>query len=307
MPTLLPTISGKTTSAFGFGTMQFGQGTPEADCAEIFEACLAAGINLFDTAHGYTGGASETILGKLVASQRDDLLIMTKCAHPGPSDAATLTSQVEMSRTRMNMDVLDVLFLHRWDDATPLEVTFDALAGFKSKGHIRAIGVSNFSAWQVMKAQRVAEDRGLRIDVIQPMYNLVKRQAEVELFPMCLSENIAVTPYSPLAGGLLTGKYGSGGDGRIRQNPEYAARYSEDWTHDTAGALLSYAHKRGDDPAKLAVGWVATSNQSAPGKAPSLSADPLSALAVTISTLIEAFPRLVGSKVITVEKSAKVP
>jgi len=167
--------------------MQFGEGTPEAKCSEIYDLCRQSGINIFDTAYVYTGGKSEEILGKLIA------------------------------------------FLHRWDDNTPLEETFETLAGFKDKTQIRAIGVSNFSAWQVMKAQSVAKTFGLSIHVTQPMYNLIKRQAEVEILPMCASEGIAVTPYSPLGGGLLTGKYSQATTGRLTEDHRYAARYNQDW------------------------------------------------------------------------------
>lgn len=257
MAQLIPTLSGKSASAFGFGTMQFGVGTPDADCGPIYDACRAAGINVFDTAFAYNDGASERALGRLVAKEREDVLVMSKCAHPGPSDRATILDQFDRSRSRLNMDVIDVYFLHRWDDETPLEETLSTLAGLKSDGSIRSVGVSNFAAWQVMKARAVAEKLALNIDVIQPMYNLVKRQAEVELFPMCRSEGIAVTPYSPLGGGLLTGKYRVGGAGRITENPEYAARYAEDWTHEVARKLADFAGRAGRDPATLAVAWVA--------------------------------------------------
>ena len=254
---LIQTLSGNAPSTHAFGTMQFGVGTPEPDCAAVFNACREAGITVFDTAFGYTDGASETILGKLVAKERDDLLILTKCAHPAPSTRANILSQVDTSRKRLNMDVIDVLFLHRWDANTPLEETLGALAELQEQGIVRSLGVSNFSAWQVMKAQAVCAGLGTRIDVIQPMYNLVKRQAEVELFPMCLSEGIAVTPYSPVAGGLLSGKYGRGGSGRLDENPEYTARYSENWVRDTAGAFAGLAADLGEDSVTLAVMWAA--------------------------------------------------
>ena len=177
---------------------------------------------------------SETILGKLIADSRDDLVLMTKCAHPGNSAPENLQSQFDTSRQRLNQEVIDVLFLHRWDNVTPLEHTFEYLAGLKQAGSIRSIGVSNFSAWQVMKAQAVATRFNISIDVLQPMYNLVKRQAEVELFPMALSEGFAVTPYSPLGGGLLTGKYLQAADGRLKQDEKYAARYDDEAARETA-------------------------------------------------------------------------
>ena len=131
------------------------------------------------------------------------------------------------------------------------------MADLLSSGTGRSIGVTNFSAWQTMKAQSIARALDVNIDVIQPMYNLVKRQAEVEILPMATSEGIAVTPYSPLAGGLLTGKYNLGATGRITDNPEYAARYREDWTRDVAAKLARFAAEQGIDQATLAVAWVA--------------------------------------------------
>ena len=257
MADLLHTLSGKPASSFAFGTMQFGVGTSEEASRGIYEASRGAGLNVFDTAYGYTDGLSEQILGRLIAKERDDILLMTKCAHPAPSTAQNLTSQFDESRRRLNQDMVDVLFLHRWDDGTPLEESFETLAGFRDAGQIRAIGVSNFSAWQVMKAQKVAQSFGLSIDVIQPMYNLVKRQVEVEILPMAADQNIAVTPYSPLGGGLLTGKYKGQAEGRLVADQAYAKRYSEDWAYQTAEHLTDLAASHGQHPATLAVAWVA--------------------------------------------------
>jgi len=182
---------------------------------------------------------------------------MTKCAYLGSSSAPDLIQQFDTSRKRLKQDMVDVLFLHRWDDNTPLEETFETLAGFKDKTQIRAIGVSNFSAWQVMKAQSVAKTFGLSIHVTQPMYNLIKRQAEVEILPMCASEGIAVTPYSPLGGGLLTGKYSQATTGRLTEDHRYAARYNQDWFRKTAQDLTDKAAELNMHPATLAVAWVA--------------------------------------------------
>lgn len=257
MPKLINTISGASASRFAFGTMQFGAGSSAEDCVELYEMSRQAGINVFDTAYGYTEGASEKIIGKLIEKERDNILLMSKCAHPAPSTEANIRAQFEESRKRLGQDVIDVLFLHRWDPQTDLEETLTPLAEFKANGQIRSIGVSNFSAWQVMKTRAVAEKLGLSIDVIQPMYNLVKRQAEVELLPMSLSEDIAVTTYSPLGGGLLTGKYAEGQTGRLKENPEYTARYNEQWAFDAANAIVAYASEIEQHPATLAIAWVA--------------------------------------------------
>ncbi len=158
---------------------------------------------------------------------------------------------------RLGLDTVDILYLHRWDPETPLQETFETLGGLQRSGKIRYIGVSNFAAWQVMKAQAAANIAGTRIDIIQPMYSLVKRQAEVELFPMALSEEIAVAPYSPLGSGLLTGKYFSGGTGRLSTDKRYAARYGQKWMLEAARALSELAAELGIDAATLSVAWAA--------------------------------------------------
>ena len=149
------------------------------------------------------------------------------------------------------------IYLHRWDGETPLDESFATLAEMQQAGLIRHIGVSNFAAWQVMKAQAVAHSHGTRIDAVQPMYNLVKRQAEVEILPMVKDQDILAVPYSPLGGGLLTGKYEAGGTGRLTEDDRYAARYGLDWMHRAAADLGVLARDLGVDAATLAVAWAA--------------------------------------------------
>ena len=132
------------------------------------------------------------------------------------------------------------------------------LAELQSAGQTRYLALSNFAAWQVMKAQGIAQRLGTKIDVIQPMFSLVKRQAEVELLPMCASEGILAATYSPLGGGLLTGKYAKGGTGRLSEDHRYAARYGLDWMHKAGEALPQIAQDLGVHPATLAVAWVAS-------------------------------------------------
>ena len=256
MEKILSTLDGTPISKFCFGTMQFGDKADEKASAEMFEACRQHGINFFDTAYSYTEGQSETILGKLAAKDRDSIFVATKCAGDG-ADKQNILTQFDKSRKRLNMDCVDILYIHMWDNNTPLEETFETLAGLVSEGKTKRIAVSNFSAWQIMKAEYVAKSFGLHIDMLQPMYNLVKRQAEVEILPMAASEGFAVCPYSPLGGGLLTGKYASGNTGRIHTNTMYASRYSQSWMHDAATKLAKLANKVGTAPATLAVAWVA--------------------------------------------------
>ncbi|WP_424964794.1 aldo/keto reductase [Dinoroseobacter sp. S375] len=254
--TRLMTLDGTPMSRQCFGCMQFGGTADRAASHAMFDAASAAGINIFDTAHLYTEGRSETWLGEMIGPRRDALLIATKVGYTGGSGRANILSSFDESRARLGLDMVDILYLHRWDGATPLEETFETLAGLQSSGRIRHIGVSNFAAWQVMKAQGVAQALGTRIDLIQPMYSLVKRQAEVELLPMAAAEGIAVLPYSPLGGGLLTGKYARGDVGRLSTDPRYAARYGLAWMHEAAAGLAALGDELDVDPATLAVAWV---------------------------------------------------
>ncbi len=257
MKNTLISPNGTPSSSFCFGTMQFGGGADETQSRTMYDAARAVGITFFDTAFAYTGGASETLLGQFAANERDALVIATKCDFSGPSTAANITKSLDASRTRLDMDFIDVFYLHRWDGDTPLEQSFEALAALQQQGKIGVIGVSNFSAWQVMKAQAVAEKLGTTINILQPMYNLVKRQVEVEILPMAASEGFNVAPYSPLGGGLLTGKYTAGNTGRIVTDKGYAIRYGQDWMHRAAADLTTIAKRENVNPATLAVAWAA--------------------------------------------------
>ena len=253
----LRTSSGTALSGFCFGTMQWGGKADAADSRTMFDAACGSGINFFDTAHGYTGGASETLLGEFAAENRDELFIATKCASTGDCRPEAIQQDFETSLARLKMERVDMLYMHRWSDEVPLEATFEVLAKWVETGQVRHIGVSNYAAWQVMKAERVAASVGLKIEMLQPMYSLVKRQAEVEMLPMCSSEHIAVVPYSPLGGGLLTGKYAGGAEGRLTDDPMYKSRYGQDWMHAAAEALGDLAKEIGLSPITLAVAWVA--------------------------------------------------
>ncbi|MEN9012118.1 MAG: aldo/keto reductase [Yoonia sp.] len=255
--THLSTANGTTISTTTFGTMQFG-GTADAPASRaMYDAARDAGITHFDTAVMYTDGASETLLGQFIKSERDDIYLATKVGYIGGASAANMTAHFDQCRRQLGQDSVDLLYLHRFDNDTALEESFTTFADLQQRGLIRHIGVSNFAAWQIMKAQSVAQSLGTKIDVVQPMYNLVKRQAEVEIFGVCTDQDIAIVPYSPLGGGLLTGKYARGETGRITDDERYNARYSQIWMHDTARDLAELAQDIGVAPTTLAVAWVA--------------------------------------------------
>ena len=278
---MITSLNGTPLSPLTFGTMQFGGRADAAESRAMFEAARAAGITHFDTAFVYTGGASETLLGEMAEKDREGLIIATKAAYEGGSGRDNILTGFATSQQRLQMDVVDILYLHRFDDDTPLQETFDALATLKHEGRIRHIGVSNFAAWQVMKAQAIASQFEVRIDIIQPMHSLVKRQSEVEIFPMAVDQGIEIAPYSPLGGGLLTGKYATGGTGRLTEDHRYAARYNVEWMREAAVSLTALAHDLGTSPATLAVAWAMAhparprpiiSARSAEQLAPSLAA-----------------------------------
>lgn len=258
MTQMLTSPDGTPAGGFAFGTMQFGGGADAAASRAMYDACRASGIIHFDTAHIYTDGASETLLGRMIATEREKLLIATKVGYSGSGlGAADLRAQFGISRARLGLDMVDIVYLHHFDTVTDLREIVETFAELRAAGQIRYVGLSNLAAWQVMKAARIAAEFGLDIDIVQPMYNLVKRQAEVEILPMCADQGIAVAPYSPLGGGLLSGKYASGGKGRLTEDDRYAARYGQSWMYETAARLSGLAADLGTHPATLAVAWVA--------------------------------------------------
>ena len=255
--TQLRTLDSTTLSPLSFGTMQFGGAADAGASRGMYEACREAGVNHFDTAHVYTGGASETLLGQFIKGERDNTYVATKVGYTGGAGRENINATFAASQKRLQLDCIDLLYLHRFDPDTPLSETFEALVRLQQSEKVRHIGVSNYAAWQVVKAQRVAEAMGTRIDMIQPMYSLVKRQAEVELLPMAKSEGIGVAAYSPLGAGLLTGKNTRSGDGRLATDSRYAARYGQSWMHKTAQDFAALATQMQMDPATLAVAWAA--------------------------------------------------
>jgi aryl-alcohol dehydrogenase-like predicted oxidoreductase len=261
--------TGVQVSGLCFGTMSFGGDADEDTSRAMFERCREAGINFFDCANVYSGGRAEEILGRLMAGHREELVITSKIYFPMGEDRNQRGSTrkhirhaLEASLRRLNTDYLDVYFLHHFDETTPIEETLRAMEDVVRSGQVLYIGASNFAAWQVEKALGISARNGwARFEVLQPMYNLIKRQAEVEILPMAMAENLAVIPYSPLGGGLLSGKYGSGvrpETGRLISNQMYIQRYGDEWVFETAGRFSDFARKAGYKPATLAVAWAAS-------------------------------------------------
>jgi aryl-alcohol dehydrogenase-like predicted oxidoreductase len=259
--------TGIQISELVMGTWSFGGEADEEAARAMFHRCRDVGINVFDCADSYRDGRSEEILGRLVGECRDEVVITSKTyfptgAHVNAAGASRLhvIASVEGSLRCLNTDYIDIYFIHHFDARTPLEETLRALEHLVSQDKILYPAASNFAAWQVAKALGISERHGWAgFRCIQPMYNLVKRQAEVEILPMAASENLGVMTYSPLGGGLLTGKYGPSrrpASGRLVENEMYQIRYGSEWMYEVAERFTDFAEAHGFDPVSLAVAWV---------------------------------------------------
>ena len=260
--------TGVKVSELCFGTMSFGGDADEATSIAMFKRCRDAGINFFDCANVYQHGLSEEILGKCIRGSRKDLVITSKFRFPmgeGPNQSGGsrkhILNSIEDTLNRLDTDYLDLYFIHRFDEETPLEETLRALDDLVNAGMILYPAVSNFAAWQIAKALGLSSlHEWAKFVCVQPMYNLLKRQAEVELLPMAQSEGLGVIPYSPMAGGYLSGKYSKDNwpkSGRIVSNKMYSTRYGIDWMLDAVTTFTAKADELNIHPASLAVAWVA--------------------------------------------------
>jgi len=247
--------------------MSFGGDADEETSAAMFHRCREAGVNFFDTANVYADGRSEEILGTLIAGCRDEVILTSKVGFPIGEDVNArglsrrhIMSAVEGSLKRLGTDHVDLYFLHTFDPNTPIEETLRVLDDLVRQGKILYPAASNWAAWQVATALGISAREGLaRFECIQPMYSLVKRQAEVEILPLAQAEQMGVISYSPLGAGLLTGKYSTmhrPEQGRLLENEMYATRYGDPTYYEVAEGFTAHAKERGVHPASLAVAWV---------------------------------------------------
>jgi aryl-alcohol dehydrogenase-like predicted oxidoreductase len=196
--------------------------------------------------------------------EREKLVVATKCFNPTGEDVNDrgtsrrhVTRAIEASLKRLQTDRVDLLYLHQFDPLTPIEEQMRSLEDAVRSGKVLYPAVSNYAAWQVEKALGIQARHGwARLQALQPMYNLVKRQAEVEILPMAEANSVSVFPYSPAGGGLLSGKFAApGSKGRIAENKMYAARYGEEWMHEVAARFTGFCKERGWHPVSAAVAW----------------------------------------------------
>ncbi len=268
--------SGLRISALTLGTMTFGgQGnfknvgdTDLEGARRQIDMCLDAGINLIDTADVYSTGRSEEIVGEALEGRRDEVLIATKVRFPmgrGPNMAGLSRHHVitgcEASLRRLRTDHIDLYQLHEWDGQTPLEETLGALQYLVDSGKVRYVGVSNYAGWQLMKALGVAAREHLPRFVSQQVYySLQERSAEYELIPAAIDQGLGTLVWSPLAGGLMSGKYRRGQDApegsRHLTDWDEPPVYDEDKLYDTIDVLVQIAEDRGVSAAQVALAWL---------------------------------------------------
>jgi aryl-alcohol dehydrogenase-like predicted oxidoreductase len=267
--------SGLRVSALTLGTMTFGGrghwtrvGATEADTAtRQVDMCLDAGVNLIDTADVYSDGLSEEVVGKTLKGRRDRVLIATKARFAmgdGPNDAGLsrhhLIRACEASLRRLGTDYIDLFQVHEWDGHTPLEETLSALDHLVNSGKVRYIGCSNYSAWHIMKALGISERKNLQRFISQQIhYSLQARDAEYELVPVALDQGVGILVWSPLAGGLLSGKYRRGQDmpegSRHLTDWNEPPVHDEDQLYDIVDVLVEIAEARGVSAAQVALAW----------------------------------------------------
>jgi len=261
--------SGLKVSPLCLGTMMFGGPTDEATAHRIIDAAADKGVNFIDTANVYEKGRSEEVVGRGIKAQRSWWILATKLANPttpGPNDRGLSRRHafeaVEDSLRRLGTDVIDILYLHKEDHTTPLAETVRAMADLVRAGKIRYFGVSNYRAWRVAEICRLCDEMDIDRPVVsQPYYNAMNRMPEVEHLPACAAYGLGVFPYSPLARGVLTGKYNSNAapsedsragraDKRIMETefrPESLA---------IARELAEHAREQGITPGQFAFAWV---------------------------------------------------
>ena len=250
-----------TVSSIGLGCVTFGREIDQQTSFQVLDHALERGITLFDTAEAYANGASETVLGNWMAERgvRDRIVLATKVL--GTLTRERVISSAEESLRRLQTDRIDLFQLHSWDNDTPLEETLAALTTLVEQGKVRAIGCSNWSAWQLCKALLLIQQQGLApLASTQPPYNLVQREIEAELLPLCADQQIGTITYSPLAAGFLTGKYRRGQEvpngTRFDVMPGHQPIYFTDHGYATLEQLDRAAEQSGRSMIQLALSWV---------------------------------------------------
>ncbi|UVI30138.1 aldo/keto reductase [Paenibacillus spongiae] len=259
--------SGLEVSALGLGTNAFGKRADQDTSIKIIHYALDNGINFVDTANIYAGSESERIIGQALAGRRHEVVLATKAGLPkgqGPnargSSRAHLQQELEDSLRRLNTDYIDLYQIHTFDPKTPLDETLRTLDDMVSSGKVRYIGASNYAAWEFMKALGISERKGFAGYVsMQVSYSLADRTPEQELVPLCIDQGVGIIPYFPLAGGILSGKYGRAAEApegsRAETDPSFN-RFINDRTLELGRSVSKLAAECGCTPSALSLAWL---------------------------------------------------
>ena len=260
--------SGLRVSPLCLGTMTFGNETGLDEARTIADRALDEGVFFWDTADMYSVGGSETMVGTLMEGRRDRIVLATKCwaaMGPGANDrglsARHMIAACEASLRRLKTDWIDLYYLHIPDKLTPIDESLRAMEDLIRSGKVRYAACSNYRAWEVQDMVRRSEARGWQpVSAVQPLYNLVNRDIEVEMLPMCEANGLGVVTYSPLARGILTGKYSAstadGEENRLsRANPRFLQAEWRPESVEAADKLVALARERGCSSVELATAW----------------------------------------------------
>jgi aryl-alcohol dehydrogenase-like predicted oxidoreductase len=260
--------SGLKVSEICLGTMTFGHTVDEATAQRLVLQALDAGVTFFDTADAYSNGRSEELLGKALKGHRREAVVATKFFNPigpGPNDSGMsrvhIMHAIEDSLRRLQMDHVDIYYIHHVDVQTPLEEMLRALDDLVHQGKVRYIACSNYQAWRLSEALWTSDANGLaRFECYQPQYSLVVRDIEQELVPLCLHKGLGIVTWGPMAGGFLTGKYEPGerrlSGTRSAEGWAWWERFFAPNADETLATLLEVAEGLGRSPAQVALRWV---------------------------------------------------
>lgn len=261
--------SGLMVAELCFGCMTFGWGTEdENEARTMVDRYLEAGGNFLDTADVYTDGISEEMTGRIIKGRRHEIVVATKVYFPmgqGPNDRGASRRHIiqacEASLRRLDTDFIDVYYIHAWHANTPIEETMSALSDLVHQGKVRYLAASNFAARQIVKSLWVSDANGFeRFIALQPEYSLVERTIEYEVLPACIEEELGVLPWSPLAGGFLTGKYQRGEEPRaghrLASMQAHWRKYNRDRNWETLAVVETVARESGKTPAQVALRWL---------------------------------------------------
>lgn len=260
--------SGLKVSEICLGTMTFGHGADEAEANRMVHLACDAGVNFFDTANSYGDGESEVLLGKTLKGRRRDAVVATKFFNPmgtGPNDSGMsrrhIMQAIDDSLKRLQMDYVDIYYIHHVDTQTPLEEMLRALDDLVQQGKVRYTACSNYQAWRLSEALWVSTLNGwTQFTCYQPQYSLVVRDIEQEIVPLCEHKGLGIVVWSPLAGGFLSGKYKPGerthGGTRSEEGWAYPQRYFADNADETLQTLFDVSKELERSPAQVALRWV---------------------------------------------------